>query len=88
MRDVFIALQADEVISSLEEEEAAFIEEMAEALERQKDKSPALRDIPKKKLFGETANAVKFCVSLKHTALQSLVNYFMQELLLLQIGWE
>ena len=30
---------------------------------------------------------INFCVSLGHTALQRLMHYFMQELLLLQIGW-
>ena len=55
---------------------------------RQKDKLPVLRDIPKKKLLEETDKVDKVCVNLKHTALQRLMNYLMQELLLLQIGWE
>ena len=54
--DILTALEADEEISNLEEEEVAIIEEIAEVLERrQKDKLPALRDIPNKKLLEETA---------------------------------
>ena len=87
-RDILTALEADE-IDNLEEEEVAIIKEIAEVLERrQKDKLPALRNIPKKKLLDETAKADKVLRKLKHTALQRLMNYFMQELLLLQIGWE
>ena len=56
VRDILTALEADEEISNLEEEEVAIIEEIAEVLERrQKDKLPALRDIPNKKLSEETA---------------------------------
>ena len=48
------ALEANEEISNLEKEEVAIIEETAKALERrQKEKLPALRDKPKKKLFEE-----------------------------------
>ena len=56
MRDILTALEADGEISNPEEKEVAVTEEIAEALERrQKDKLPALRDIPKKKLLEETA---------------------------------
>ena len=49
MNDVVTALEEDEEIGNLEEEEGAIIEETAEVLERrQKDKLPTLRDIPKK----------------------------------------
>ena len=45
VRDILTALEADEDIGNLEEEEVAIIEEIAETLEkRQKDKLPALRD--------------------------------------------
>ena len=48
-------LEADEEIGNPEEEEAAIIEDIVEVLERsQKDKLPALGDIPKKKLSEET----------------------------------
>ena len=88
VRDILTALEADEEIGNLEEEEVAISEEIAEVLEkRQKDKLLALRDIPKKKLSRKLVRLIKFCVNLKHTALQRLMNYFMQELLL-QINWE
>ena len=81
------AVEADEEIGNLNEKEVAMVEEITEVLERrQKDKLPAIRDIPKK-LLEETAKADKFCVNLEHT-LQRPMNYFMQELLLLQIDWE
>ena len=81
VRDILTVLEADKEIDILEEEEVAIIKEITELLERrQKDKLPALTDVPKKKL-----RLIKFCVSLKHTALQRLMSYFMQELLL-QIG--
>ena len=55
VRDILTALEVDEGIGNLEEEEFAIIEEIAEVLEgRQKDKLPALRDMPKKKLLEET----------------------------------
>ena len=47
--DILIALEADQEIGNLEEEEVAIIQEIAEVLERkQQDKLPVLRDIPKK----------------------------------------
>ena len=52
MRDILTASEADEEIGKLEEEEVAIIEKIAEVLERrQKDKLPALRDIPKNKFL-------------------------------------
>ena len=66
MRDSLTALEADEKIGNLEEEEFAIIEEIAEVLERrQKGKLPALRDIPKKKLLGETAKVDKVLCKFK-----------------------
>ena len=84
VRDILTTLEADKEIGNLEEEEVAIIEEIAKVLERQKVNLPALRDIPKKKLL----KLIKFSVSLRHTALQRLMNYFMQELLFFLIGWE
>ena len=73
---------------NLEEEELAIIEDISEALERkQRDKVPAHIDILKKGFLEETAKVNKVFLSLKHTVLQRLMNYFMQELLL-QIGWK
>ena len=59
MRDVLTALEADEEIDNPEEEEVVIIEEIAKMLERQRDRLPALRDIPKNKLLKETAKSDK-----------------------------
>ena len=57
VRAILTALETDEEIGNLEVD---IIEEIAEVLERrQKDKLPALRDIPKKKLLEETAKIDK-----------------------------
>ena len=90
VRNILIALEADEEIGNFEEDEVAIIEEIMDMLERRhQEKLPALRDVPKKNLLQETAKVDKFfCVILKHIALQRLMNYFMLELLSLQIGWE
>ena len=67
VRDILTALEAEEEIGNLEEEEVVTIEEIAEVLERtQKDNLPGLRDIQKKTSLGETA---KVDVILKHTSL-------------------
>ena len=66
VRDILTALEADEEIGSLEGEEVAIIEEIAKVLERrQKDKLPALRDIPKKKLLEESAKVDKVLCKFK-----------------------
>ena len=66
VRDIVTALEVDEEIGNLKEEEVAIIEEIAEVLERrQKDKLPALRDIPKKKLLEETAKVDKVLCKFK-----------------------
>ena len=55
VRDILTVLEAVEEVGNLEEEEVAIIEEIAKVLERRnKDKLPALRDIPKKKLSEKT----------------------------------
>ena len=66
MRDILTALEADEEIGYLAAEEVAVIAEIAEVLEgRQKEKLPALRNIPKKKLLEETAKADKVLCKFK-----------------------
>ena len=66
MRDILTALEADEEIGNLEEEDVAIIEEIARVLERrQKDKLPALGDIQKKKLLEETAKIDKVLCNFK-----------------------
>ena len=60
VRDILTALEADEKIGNLEEGKVHIIEEIAEALERrQKNKLPALRNLPKKKLLKETVKIDK-----------------------------
>ena len=66
MRDILTTLEAGEEIGNFEEEEVAIIEEIAGLLERrQKDKLPALRDIPKKMLQEETAKVDKVLCKFK-----------------------
>ena len=66
VKDILTTLEADEEIGNLEEEEVAIIEEIAGLLERrQKDKLPALRDMPRKKLLGETAVVDKVLCKIK-----------------------
>ena len=66
MRDILTALEEDEEIGNLEEEEVAIIGETVKVLERrQKDKLPALRDIPNKKLLEETAKVDKVLCKFK-----------------------
>ena len=89
MRDILTALEADEEIGNLGEEEVAIIQEIAEALKRrQKDTLPALRDVPKNKLLEQTAKVDKVLCKFKTHRLQRLKNYFVQKLLFLQTGWE
>ena len=66
MRQILTALEADEEIGNLEEEEVAIIEEITEVLERrQKDKLLALRNIQKKKLLEETVKVDKVLCKFK-----------------------
>ena len=56
MRNVLPEMAAEEQADSLDEKEAAIAMEIAEVIESgRKDKLPALRNVPKKKLLEETA---------------------------------
>ena len=56
VRNVLPEMGAEEQADSLAEEEVAIVMEIAEVIERvRKDKLPALRNVPKKKLLEETA---------------------------------
>ena len=56
VRNVMPEMGAEEQADSLDEEETAIVTEIAEVIERgRKDKLPALRNVPKKKLLEETA---------------------------------
>ena len=56
MKNVLPEIGAKEQADSLDEEEVAIVMEIAEVIERdRKDRLPALRNVPKKKLLEETA---------------------------------
>ena len=60
VRNVLPEMGAEEKADSLDEEEVAIVMEIAEVIERgRKDKLPALRNVPKKKLLEETAKVDK-----------------------------
>ena len=60
MRNVLPEMGAEEQADSLDEEGDGIVVEIAEVIERgRKDKLPALRNVPKKKLLGETAKVDK-----------------------------
>ena len=60
VRNVLLEMGAEEQADSLDEEEVAIVMEIAEVIERgRKDKLPALRNVPKKKLLEETAKVDK-----------------------------
>ena len=54
MRSVLPEMGADELADSLDEDKIAIVMEIAEVIERgRKDRLPALRNVPKKKLLLE-----------------------------------
>ena len=60
MRHVLLEMGVEEQTDSRDEEEYAIVMEIAEVIERdRKDKVPALRNVPKKKLLQETAKVDK-----------------------------
>ena len=60
LRNVLLEMGAEEPADSLDKEEVAIVMEIAEGIERgRKDKLPALRNVPKKKLLEETAEVDK-----------------------------
>ena len=60
VRNVLLEMGAEEQADCLDEEEVAIVTEITEVIERsRKDKLPALRNVPKKKLFEETAKVDK-----------------------------
>ena len=60
VRNVLPEMGAEEQADSLDEEEVAIVMEIAEMIERgRKDRLPALRNVPKKKLLEETAKVDK-----------------------------
>ena len=60
VRNVLPEMGAEKQADSLDEEEVVIVMEIAEVIERgRKDKLPALRNVPKKKLLEETAKVDK-----------------------------
>ena len=60
IRNVLPEMGAEELADSLDEEEVAIVMEIEEVIERgRKDRLPALRNVPKKKLLEETAKVDK-----------------------------
>ena len=60
VRKVLPEMGAEEQADSLDEEQVTIVMEIAEVIERgRKDKLPVLRNVPKKKLFQETARVDK-----------------------------
>ena len=64
-RNVLLEMGEEEQADSLDEEEVAIVMEIAEVIEKgRKDKLPALRNVPKKKLLEKTAKVDKVYNSL------------------------
>ena len=60
VRNVLLEMGAEGQADSLDEEEVAIVMEIVEVIERgRKDRLPALRNVPKKKLLEETAKVDK-----------------------------
>ena len=60
MRNILPGIGAEEQGDGLDEEEVAIVMEIVEVIERgRKDKLPARRNMPKKKLLKETAKVDK-----------------------------
>ena len=60
LRNILPEMGAEEQVDSLDKEEVAIVMEIAAVIERgRKDKLPALRNVPKKKLLEETAKVDK-----------------------------
>ena len=70
VRNVLPEMGAEEQADSLDEEQVATVMEIAEVIERgRKDKLPALRSVPKKKLYEETAKIDKVLSKFKTESL-------------------
>ena len=66
VRNVLPEMGAEEQADSLNEEEVAIVMEIAEVIERgRRDKLPALKNVPKKKLLEETAKVDKVLSNFK-----------------------
>ena len=80
IRNIFLEMGAKKQADSLHEDEVVIATEIAEVTERgRKDKLPALRNVPKKKLFEETAKVdivsskfrtISICITICNIVLQ------------------
>ena len=84
-RSVLPDVAAEEQADSLDEEEVVIAMDIPEMIDKgRKDKLPALRNVPKKKLLEETAKVDKVLSKFKTQSIAKTNNCSMQELLLLQ----
>ena len=87
VRNILPEMGAEEQADSLDEEEAVIVMEIAEVIERgRKDKLPALRNVPKKKLLEETAKFDKVLIKFKAHSITKINELFYAGAFLLQIG--
>ena len=77
VRNVLPEMPAEEQAESLDEEEVVIVMETAEAIERgRKDKLPALRNVPNKKLLEETAKVDKVLSNFKTDSITNTNEFF------------
>ena len=77
VRNVLPEMGAEEQADSLDKEEVAIVMEIAEVIERGgKDKLPALRNVPRKKLLEETAKVDKVLSELKTHSVTKTNEFF------------
>ena len=76
-RNVLLEMGAEEQADSLDEEEVAIVMEIAEVIEKgRKDKLPALRNVPKKKLLEDTAKVDKVLRKFKTHSITKTNEFF------------
>ena len=77
MRNVLLEIGAEEQADSLDEEEVAIVMGIAEVIERgRKDKLPALRTVPKKKLLEQAAKVDKVLNKFKTHSITKTNEFF------------
>ena len=77
MRNVLPEMGAEEQADSLDEEKVAIVMEIAEVIERDmKDKLPARRNVPKKKLLEKTAKVYKVLNKFKTHSITKTNEFF------------
>ena len=77
LKNVLPEMKAEEQADSLDEEEVAIVMESAGVIEKErKDKLPALRNVPKKKLLEETAKVEKVLSNFKTDSITNTNEFF------------